>query len=411
MPTFEDTIVLLVLAIGVAMVAHKLRFPYSIGLVIFGILIGLAGTLIPELRVLSGRTGLLSPDTFFGILLPPLIYEAAIHVDYSLLKSRIWLILAFAFLGVVVSTILTGFLVMTLTVIPFVFALLLGAVLSPTDPVAVLDLSKRLNIPRQLSTIIESESLLNDAVGIVVFAAVLQLIQENRFAAYPIISSFSFLVLGGLVIGLMFSAIAYLPHRFINDPSIETVFSIVIAYGSFHSAEALGASGIVSTVVVGMATGTWIIPRTMDEEVRSTLFSFWKVIAYVSNSIIFLSMGLLVNLSNVVQNLLIIIAVFAFVTLARTAFIFSHYLLSRVSRISKLPFSWYNMLTLSGVRGAIPIVLVLTLSSATAPIPESISSLMISVVIGVATLSVTLQNFVAGHYVKRIFGASETGAK
>jgi len=354
---------------------------------------------------------LFSTETFFGILLPPLIYEAALHVNFALLRSRVWMILAFAFLGVVVSTLVTGLLVNISTAIPLASALLVGAILSPTDPVAVVDLFKRVHVPAQLSTIIESESLLNDAVGIVAFTTILQVLNQGNFEIASVVSSFAILVLLGLGTGVGFAALAYALHRFVDDPNIETVVSVVMAYGSFHVAQALGGSGILSTLVTGIMTGTWVIPRAMNNQVRDALFSFWSVIAYIVNSIIFLSMGLIVNLSNVLSNLPLILVVFGFVTIARASFIYSHIPLSGLPRISRLPLTWYNTLTLAGVRGAIPIVLALTLSATALPIPAATTTTIISVVIGVALLSVTFQSFIAGWYVKKHFGSDLDGGK
>jgi Na+:H+ antiporter len=407
MVSFNDVILLLVVAITIAIVCYGLRVPYSIGLVLFGVLIGAASLYVPSLGGLAGQTGLFSKDVFFGILLPPLVYEAAIHVNYSLLRSRVSLILAFAFLGVILSTVITGFLVSEFTTIPLIFALLVGAILSPTDPVAVFDLFKRVRVPAPLSTIIESESLLNDGVGIVVFLAILQVVGKGSVSVSVILGILSVSVLGGLATGVAFAAASYLPHKYVEDPNIETVFSLVMAYGSFHVAEAVGASGIISLAVTGIVMGTWVIPRTMEKQTKEALFSFWSVAAYISNSIIFLSMGLLVNLRVVFQNLPIILVVFCFVTLARASFIYFHLPLSRLPGVSKLPLTWYNTLTVAGVRGAIPVVLALTLSASALPIPEATVTTLVSVVIGVALLSTTVQSAVAGWYVNKTFRVSE----
>jgi CPA1 family monovalent cation:H+ antiporter len=400
----NNVIPLLVIAIAIAVICYRLRLPYSIGLVVFGVLIGVVSTEVPALGHIAGETGgLFSTDVFFGILLPPLIYEAALHVDYVIMKSKVWLILALAFLGVIVSTLLTGFLVSEFTVMPLTLALLVGAILSPTDPVAVVALFKQAHVPAQLATIVESESLLNDAVGIVAFTIVLQIVSSGSFEFLSAIGDFLFLVLGGLCIGLAFAALAYFPHKYVEDSNIETTLSLILCYGSFYVAEALGASGIISTAVTGIVTGTLIIPRAMTAQVKETLFSFWSVVAYIANSVIFLSMGLIVNLSEVLQNLPLILIVFVFVTLARAAFVNFHYPLSRISPIATLPRSWYNTLTLAGVRGAIPIVLVLTLTTSVAPIAPAARDTIVSVVIGVALLSVTLQSVAAGWYIKRKF--------
>jgi CPA1 family monovalent cation:H+ antiporter len=420
---FDALVLLLVFAVAVAIISYTLKFPYSIALVVFGVIVGTVAVFFPSLGAFASSGGLFSSDVFFGILLPPLIYEASLHIDYRLLKSRVRLILFLAFLGVVISSFLTGFLVSAFVGMPFLFALLLGAILSPTDPVAVVDLFKRLHVPEELATIIESESILNDGAGVVLFTAVLQLASQTGFTILTPLAEFVQLVLGGLLVGLLFSAGAYLLHRHIDEPNLETALSIVTAYGSFHLATALGASGIISTTVTGIATGTWVAPRAMGEEVRETLFSFWRVVAYVVNSLIFLSIGLLVNLGEVLINLPFVLAILGVVTLARASFIYANYPFSRlfrssssssspsaeeVSRTERMPISWYNTLVVAGVRGALPIVLAFTLLSETAsPIPVSVRSTIATLVIGTALISVTLQNVVASWYIKRRFGSQK----
>jgi CPA1 family monovalent cation:H+ antiporter len=408
---FPAIIVLLVIAVAIAIVSNRLRVPYSISLVVFGVVLSLAASLFPILGRVSGQGGLFSEDVFFGILLPPLIYEAALHINFRSLRSRLRLILFFTFIGVIVSTILTGLIVSALTGISIVFALLLGAILSPTDPIGVIELFKRTRVPEQLSITVEAESLLNDGVGIVVFVAVSQEIQLGNFQLIASIQEFAFLAGGGLGLGLLFGGLAYVLHRRVDDPNIETVLSVVMAYGSYNAATTLGVSGIICTAVVGIATGTWVMPKAISEASRTTLLSFWNVAVYIVNSLIFLSMGLLVDLIRVFQIIPLIAVVLIFLTLARVAFVYGSLPLSRLLSRESIgtPISWYNVLVLSGVRGAIPIVLALSLFQSSLPIPPDTKELIVSIVIGTAVLSITLQNVVASWYVKRTFKENQSG--
>ena len=403
MTAFNELVVLLVVAISIAIISYKLRFPYTIGLVVFGVVLGLVAPRVPFVGQLSGQTSLFSEDVFFGILLPPLIFEAALHIDFHSLRSNARLILFFTFIGVILSTLLTGFLVSSFAAIPLVFALLLGAILSPTDPVAVVDLFKRLDVPRELSTIVESESLLNDAMGIVAFVAISQITIHGEFEVLASLREFVVLVFGGFSLGLAFAGIAYLLHRRIEDPNIETALSVITAYGSFSLARALGVSAIICTAVAGIAFGTWVVPRALSDEVLHILFSFWSVIVYIVNSLVFLAMGLLINFSEIFQNLPMILGVLGFVTMARALFVHAPYPLSRILGRNRIPLSWYTVITLAGVRGAIPIVLALSLLNASLPIPPYVKDLIISTVTGVALLSITLQNLTAAWYTKRQF--------
>jgi CPA1 family monovalent cation:H+ antiporter len=398
---FPAVIVLLVIAVAIAIVSNRLRFPYSISLVFFGLLLSLATSRFPILGQVSGQGGLFSQDVFFGVFLPPLIYEGALHINFKSLRSRLWLILFFTFIGVIVSTLLTGLIVSALTGISIVFSLLVGAILSPTDTIGVIELFKRIRVPEQLSTIVEAESLLNDGVGVVVFVAVSQMIQLGNFQFLVSFQEFVFLAGGGLGLGLIFAGLAYVLHRRVDDPNIETVLSVVMAYGSFNAATTLGVSGIICTAVVGIATGTWVMPRAVSEASRTTLLNFWNVAVYIVNSLIFLSMGLLVDLVRVFQIVPLIAVVLIFLTLARITFVYGSLPLSRES--PRTPTSWYNVLVLSGVRGAIPIVLALSLFESNLPIPADTKELIVSTVIGTAVLSITLQNLATSWYVRRTF--------
>lgn len=405
MVQFPEIIVLLVAAIAIAIVSNRLRFPYSISLVVFGLILGVATSVFPVLGRVSGQGGLFSEDVFFGVLLPPLIYEGALHVNFRSLRPRFGLVLFFTVCGVVVSTLLTGLLVSAFTGLSIVLAILLGAILSPTDPIGVVELFKRIKVPDQLSTIVETESLLNDGVGIVAFVAVSRMIQLGNFQLFISIQEFAFLTLGGLTLGLVFAGVAYFLHRHVDDPNIETAFSVVMAYGSFNVATTLGLSGIICTAVVGIATGTWVIPKALSEASRTTMLTFWNVIVYIVNSLVFLSMGLLIDLTQIFQILPLIVLVLGFLTLARAAFVYASLPLSRLlfRESTQMPLSWYNVLLLSGVRGAIPIVLALSLFQSTLPIPADTRGLIVSTVVGTALLSITIQNLAASWYVKSHF--------
>jgi len=411
--TFNEVTLLLVLAVAIAIISQRLRIPYTIALVAFGVVVGVLARGIPVFGEVAaaGRGGLFSQQVFFGILLPPLVYEAALHIDFRSMRVNVWTILFLTFVGVIVSTILTGYLFATLAAVPLVFALLLGAILSPTDPIAVVDLFKRIHVPEELSTIIESESLLNDAIGIVVFVAISQLISLGRFDLADTFGEFALLVFGGTALGLAVAGVAYLVHRRLDDPNIETAVSVITAYGSFNLALALGFSGIICTAIAGIAIGTWVVPRAMSQPVKQTLFSFWSVVVYIVNSLIFLSMGLLVDFSMVLRNLTAILLVLGLVTFARAVFVYASYPISRVrggGDRRRIPLSWYNTLTSAGVRGAIPVVLALTLSQSDLPIPADIKELVVSIVVGVALFSVTIQSVVSSWYIKKTFQEQAT---
>lgn len=401
-------LILLVLAVGVVIAARRMRIPYTVALVLLGFAIGVVGAVTGYNPLAASVRSLLAPDLFFDLLLPPIIFEAALHVNYRLLRRRAGLVLFLVLVGVIFTTLFTGLLVARLTFLPLTAALLLAAILSPTDPIALVDLFRRLRVPEELATIVESESLLNDAVGVILFVVLLQILTSSAPSPVGVVAQFGVLTLGGIGIGLLVAGLVYLLHRELHDPAVETALSVVAAYGSFLLATALGASGIIACAFAGIAVGTWVAPRAMDPDVRHSLNDFWKVVVYIANSLIFLSMGLLFALSHLTRYVGLILVVAAVMTLGRAAFVYAHRPISRPGS-SRLPDSWYNVIAISGIRGAIPVVLAVSLLSTPTGLSSGTVDAIVASVFGVAFISIIGGNVVADWYVKRRFPAEPTG--
>jgi monovalent cation:H+ antiporter, CPA1 family len=409
MTSILPILALLLAAIVLVVVATRLRFPYTIALVGFGILLGWLAVHTPFPDLTSTARSLFTPTLFFDLLLPPIVFEAAIHVDFRLLRKRAPLILSLVLVGVVFTTIFTGYLVSLVAAIPIGAALLLAAILSPTDPLAVVDLSRQLPIPDELSTIVESESLLNDGTGVVLFVLILGILSTGHFSAGGAVLQFLWLAGGGLAIGLAVAGGVYLLHRYLDDIPVETALTVVVAYGSFLLAQAVGTSGIVATATAGIGVGTFVAPRAMHKDVREAVSTFWKVVVYIATSLAFLSMGLLLSVSGVIRYLPLIALVFVVLFAGRALFVYAHLALARLRRDDgdRLPSSWYGTVTLSGVRGAIPVVLALSLFTSATSLPRSTVSTIVSVVLGVAILSIVVNSALARWYVARLFPGRE----
>lgn len=395
-------LVLLVIAIGVVIVARRLRIPYTVALLLLGFAIGLVGVQIGYAPLETSGRALLAPGLFFDLLLPPIIFEAALHVNFGLLRRRAAMILSLAFVGVVFSTLFTGVLVAYLAAIPITVALLLAAILSPTDPIAVVDLFRRVRVPEELSTIVESESLLNDAVGVMLFVVLLGALGSHGPNLFAAVAEFGWLAAGGVGVGLLTAGLVYLLHRQLQEPAVETALSVVTAYGSFFLANALGASGIIACAISGIAVATWVAPRAIDPGARQSVEVFWKVVVYVANSVIFLAMGLLFALSQLLEYVGLILVVVAVMTLGRVAFVYAHRPIA-ATRSARLPDSWYNVIALSGIRGAIPVVLALSLLSTTTPLAPGTLQAVVAAVLGSAFISIIAGNVAAEWYVRRAF--------
>jgi len=407
MLSLELFLALLLAAIVVVVLSARLRFAYTIALVLLGFGTGIIANLTGFIAIPGSVSELFSPNLFFDILLPPIVFEAAIHVNVRLLRRRLTLVLFLVIVGVVFTTIFAGVVVGYLTALPLVAALLLAAILSPTDPVAVVDLFRRLRVPEELSTIVESEALLNDAAGVILFIVLLGVASSTASTLSGDILQFGWLAIGGVVIGLLVAGGVYIIHRWVNDAAVETALTVVAAFGSFLVAQDVGASGIVSTAIAGIAFGTLVAPRAVDPAVRVAVSAFWRVVVYIANSIIFLAMGLLFVLSSLLAHLGLIVLVFVTLLLGR-ALLVGAFRAATARGPGSLPGVWYNVITLAGIRGAIPIVLALSLYTTPTTLAPDVVQAIVAAAFGVAFMSIIVGNLASDAYVKRHF-PSATG--
>jgi CPA1 family monovalent cation:H+ antiporter len=404
---FVPFLILIVLAVLVVIVAGRLRFPYTIALVGLGFVLGLVVVRFGFTTLPVSLASLLTPTFFFDILLPPIIFEAAIHIDARILRRRLGIVLFLVFVGVLFTTLFTGLLIAYLFALPLLAGLLLASILSPTDPVAVIDLFRRLDVPAELSTIVESESLLNDAVGVIVFLVVLQLLQTGSANAGVAVLDFLRLSLVGASVGVVVAGGVYLLSHRLEDASAETALSVVAAYGSYLLAIDLGGSGIVAAAIAGIAIGNFAVPREIRPTARQTVATFWKVIVYMANAVIFLTMGLLFALADLGSYLVLIAVVFGVLLVGRAILTYAHGPLAHAvgGREAALPGPWYNVIALAGIRGALPIVLALSLLTTPTPLPRSTIDAIVAAVLGVAFVSIVFGNLASDWYARRHFGA------
>ena len=192
-------------------------------------------------------------------------------------------------------------------------------------------------------------------------------------------------------------------HRQLHDPAIETAHSVVAAYGSFLLAQTVGASGIIACAIAGIAVGTWVAPRAMDPEVRHSLYDFWAVVVYIANSFLFLAMGLLIALGRVLDDIGLILLVVVVMTVGRIAFVYAHRPITSPGR-ARLPDTWYNVIAMSGIRGAIPIVLALSVLANPVGLSSGAVNAVVETVLGVAFVSIIGGNVLANWYIRREFG-------
>ncbi len=344
----EIIIGLLFVAVLVGILAHRLRVPYTVGLVVMGLLLSLQAQV--EIS--------LSPNLILALLVPPLIFEAAFHLNYNDLRINLVPILALAVPGVILTTFIAGTIVYFGTGLALPVALVFGTLVSATDPVSVVALFRTMGVPKRLQVLLEGESLFNDGTAIVLYDLVL-VIALTGLQSFNLVSSvvdFIRVAGGGLIVGALLGSLISQVISRVDDHLIETTLTSVLAYGAYLISEhLLGFSGVLAVVAAGLVNGN-IGPKGMSPTTRIVVFNFWEYAAFVANSFIFLLIGLRIELTALFMNWqLIVWAIFA-VLVARAV---SVYTLSRLG--TDIPSKWRHVLYWGGLRGAISLALALSL--------------------------------------------------
>ncbi|MCW7554269.1 sodium:proton antiporter [Endozoicomonas gorgoniicola] len=290
---------LLLIATSSAILLKRLRFPYTIGLVVIGMVLGIAAQYADQLELALKVD--LSHDLIMYVLLPILIFDAAINIKPPSLFREMGVILNLAVIGVVLSMLVVGALLNWLTPLSLASAMLFGALISATDPVAVIALFKEVGAPERLSMLMDSESLFNDASAIVIFGIVLAVVQSGSGVSAGVllegIGAFIKVFFGGILVGsAMGVAMRWLMKLSKGVPFAQIAFTTILAYGSFIIADhVLGVSGVMSTIAAGIITRS-SSSTVLSEEVRGFLRPYWELLSFIVNSLIFLLLGLKENL-------------------------------------------------------------------------------------------------------------------
>lgn len=279
---------LVLLASITAAAARRLHVPYTVALVLVGVLVSATG-LLHELRP-SGETILL-------LFLPPLLFEAALHFDLTALGRALPEILTLAIPGVVVSAILIGTVVNRLTPLSIWPALLFGAFISATDPVSVVAAFRQLGAPTHLAAIVEGESVLNDGTAVALAAVLVTAAQKGHLDVGATIGTFLYSMAIAAIIGSAAGLALSFGTKLLDDDLVETTLSTVLAYGSYLVADDMGASGIIAVVCAGLVFGCVGRRFGLSEESRMHLDSVWRYMGFLANAVLFVLIGLEMRIS------------------------------------------------------------------------------------------------------------------
>jgi len=301
--------ILIVLAAVLGYINHRfLRLPQSVGLTVMGavaslIVIGidrlLPGSDVGE-QVLGFITGIDFQATLMDGMLSFLLFAGALHVDWSDMRRGRWPILVLSTIGVLISTAIVGAGFYALTHafgldLPLVWCLVFGALISPTDPVAVMAVLKRATVDPTLQATVAGESLFNDGVGVVVFSIILATaISGQPFSAGRGLELFFIEAGGGVALGLVTGWVAFRAMRSIDDYNVEVLISLAVVMGGYALARQLHISGPVAMAVAGLLIGNHGVAHAMSDTTRDYLIKFWSLIDEILNAVLFLLIGLVV---------------------------------------------------------------------------------------------------------------------
>ncbi|MDX8389521.1 MAG: cation:proton antiporter [Mariprofundaceae bacterium] len=358
---------LLIAAVAVGLFCRRIPVPFTVLLVIIGMGMGAMIREVPELAILSGLQ--LSPELVLFVFLPALIFESGFSLDGRQLLKDLIPILALAVPALLLSTLLIGGGLWWLLAMDPVMALLFGALISATDPIAVVALFREIGAPLRLTVLVEGESLFNDATALVVFKILLAILlvgvmpeQTWLHIATNATGAFLKVFIGGAAFGIFVGFVASEMMRRLNSDSAIMAVSVAIAYLAFVTAEHfLHLSGVMAVVTSALVIGTWGRTR-IPQHVARALGKVWGMIAYICNALLFLLVGISISLPGIMAYLPAILIAILLVLVVRAATIYS--LVPATTFLFKLPTIGMNerhIMWWGGLKGGLAIAIVLSI--------------------------------------------------
>jgi CPA1 family monovalent cation:H+ antiporter len=412
MQPFDLLALLLVASAGLAYLNHKvLRLPLTVGLLFgaFGftlVLIGLNG-IFPGLALKHGIRALLGginfPDLLLKGFLGFLLFAGALQVNSADMLERKWTILALATFGTIISTALVAFALLGISVLlglglSLPWCLVFGALISPTDPVSVLDVLKRVGISRHLQATVAGESLFNDGVGVVLFTIMLSLATAAPSANAGLLHVAGLFVLeagGGGLLGFCLGTVAIKALRRIDDYNVELIMSLALASGTYSLAGLLGVSGPVAVVVAGILIGDKGVSTAMSGVTRDNLLIFWRLIEEVLMALLFLLIGLEIAAIDLHwRELGAMVLMIPIVLLARWCSVAASALPLHLNLANKA--GPLMILTWGGLRGGLSVAMALSLPNSAA------KASILTVAYGIVVFSIVVQGLTLAPLARRL---------
>ena len=343
-------IILLLVATVVALVTQQLRVPYVTGLVLAG---------LPITELLSRQIGL-DPSLVLNLFLPILIFEAGINTDVSRLRSTFKPIALLAGPGAVLSSAIIAVLLKLGLGLDWIPALLVGVILANTDTVSMIAAFKEISVPSRLSTIVEGETLFNDAAALVSFNLIVSVYSTGSLTIFEGIQQLLIVAVGGSLVGLILGYLSIPIFIRLNDPLSSLLLTVAVALGTFQIGQFLGVSGAVAVVVAGLIFGNLGLSRSTSASDRVTLLSFWEYAGFGVNTFVFLLIGIEIDPLTLWRTLpAVLLAVLAY-QIGRVITVYP--LLAGLRWVDRpIPLRWQHVLFLGNIKGSLSMALALSI--------------------------------------------------
>lgn len=390
-------VALAAIAAVTAVVVRRLRIPYSVALVVLGLV---AGAVLPAGAIT------VTPELVLLVLVPGLVFEAALRLELSELRQTFGWMVLLAAPGVLVSAAIVAIVLNLATGLPLQLGMVVGAMVAATDPVAVISTFRNLGAPRRLATLVEGESLFNDGTAIVLFVVTVNAVTGNvtigETAGTVVVT-----VASSIAIGLGAGWLASRLTKLIDDHSIELTISLATAYGTYLLTDGLHQSGIIATVVAGVVIGTYGRAVGLSTRALETLDVVWEFIAFLLTAFAFLLVGLAISFSDLVAAAPSILWGLVAILVGRAVVVYG--LLGGASRLVRnrrprtvVPLSWLHVMFWAGLRGAVAVAMALSLP---AHFPQR--ALLQEITFGVVLFTLFVQGTTAERLVARVGAAQE----
>lgn len=403
-PTILTAISVFVALLGVAalvaIVVRPLRLPYSVALVLVGLA---AGVFVAVVR--PGAVPVVAPEIVLVVLLPGLVFEAAYRLDLGQLRRSFAPLVFLAMPGVLISASVVAVILHVATGLRLDLAFIVGAMVSATDPAAVVSTFRGLPVPRPLATIVEGESLLNDGTGLVVFGIAVAALSAPAAPASALMTFVATVALSGGV-GLLAGFLAARLMALVDDHLIELTISVVLAYGTYLLADQLHQSGIIATVVAGIVLGNYGRARSMSPAAIEAIDTVWEFLAYLLTALVFLLVGFAFPLAQLGGSLGWIVWGVVGILVGRAFVVYV--VLGVAARLVRstvdgrpVPLGWFHVLFWAGLRGAVAVAMALAL-----PIGVPERERLQEITFGIVLFTVIVQGSTAATVVRRAVGGT-----